>query len=452
MKFSVLLPVRNGLQFLKYAVDSVRLQNYEDWELIISDNASSDNIEDYINSLQDNRIKYSRSFEFLTVTENWNRALDQSSGEYVIMLGDDDLLLKNYFQIAHKLIENFHHPELIYTNAYLFAYPNVLPDHPKGLFETFISLMSMPKHEKPFWLDHTTRMAIVQKTLKFEVAFGTNMQHGLIQRSLIEKLKRKEKFFHSPYPDIYSMCALFIHAKQILVYPKEMVVIGITPKSHGYYFFNNKEKEAVAFLGIQKEIDAISSIQSILLPPSGSLLSFWLGAMEMLKIHFNLKKHKLKLYYKNYRKRQIHYGLHTFLYDNKKYGENFKRLMALVTLKERLINIYPQVAKHNFKIFIYLRCKAFIYSSIYFPFKNFYHHRILSNVKKILSNTKKILPKFIKKRVRKLLMFIQKPSSAQEKSLSPVKITNPIEKRFFSNGAEIFEEIEPVDLTNASFG
>ena len=44
MKFSVLLPTRNRLEYLRYAVETVRRQDYADWEIIVSDNCSEDDI------------------------------------------------------------------------------------------------------------------------------------------------------------------------------------------------------------------------------------------------------------------------------------------------------------------------------------------------------------------------------------------------------------------------
>ena len=90
MKFSALLPTRNRLEYLKFAVDTVRRQDYDDWEIVISDNASDENIGQWVDTLQDGRVKYSRSDQFVPVTDNWNRSLVHSSGDWVIMLGDDD--------------------------------------------------------------------------------------------------------------------------------------------------------------------------------------------------------------------------------------------------------------------------------------------------------------------------------------------------------------------------
>src|SRR5687768_14162221 len=120
MKFSVLLPTRNRLEYLRYAVQTVLRQDYADWELIISDNFSEDDIAGYVQSLNDERIKYYRTDSFVPVTDNWNNALYKSSGDYVIMLGDDDGLMPGYFTTMQRLIAEYSEPDVIYTKAYIF--------------------------------------------------------------------------------------------------------------------------------------------------------------------------------------------------------------------------------------------------------------------------------------------------------------------------------------------
>ncbi len=102
MKFSVLLPTRNRLDLLSYAIETVRRQDYSDWEIIVSDNFSEEDIAGYVRSIDDSRIKYCRTDKFVPVTDNWNNALAKSDGDYVIMLGDDDCLMKGYFSTLKK--------------------------------------------------------------------------------------------------------------------------------------------------------------------------------------------------------------------------------------------------------------------------------------------------------------------------------------------------------------
>ena len=88
---------------------------------------------EYVESLHDTRVVYVRTTRPLAVTDNGNNALEHSSGDYVIMLGDDDALLSTYFSRTRRLIAEFDQPQVIYHNALVYAYPGVVPDEPDGL-------------------------------------------------------------------------------------------------------------------------------------------------------------------------------------------------------------------------------------------------------------------------------------------------------------------------------
>ena len=88
-RFSVLLPTKNRLGLLVSAIATVQRQDYGNWELIVAAKCSSEDVAGYVLGLNDPRIVYTRSNLFLPVTDNWNRAYDASSGDYLVMLGDD---------------------------------------------------------------------------------------------------------------------------------------------------------------------------------------------------------------------------------------------------------------------------------------------------------------------------------------------------------------------------
>ena len=188
MKFSVLIPTRNRLEFLKYAIHSVLNQDYDDWEIIIFDNFSEQNISDYIKSLNDKRVKYFRSSSFVPVTDNWNNALEKSSGEYVIMLGDDDCLMKNYFSTIYNLIKTYSSPDFIYTSGFIYAYPGVMPGSPEGFLNAFGNASFLQNKKSPFWLSKQDALKLVKDSLNFKVKFAYNMQYSIINKKLIEKL------------------------------------------------------------------------------------------------------------------------------------------------------------------------------------------------------------------------------------------------------------------------
>jgi glycosyltransferase involved in cell wall biosynthesis len=105
-QFSIAVPVRNGASFLREALDSALAQTYAPIEIVISDNASTDDTPlicaEFIN--RSPCIRYSRSEELLPLGDNWNRACRMASGEWVKLLAHDDLLEQNcLLRIAQEL-------------------------------------------------------------------------------------------------------------------------------------------------------------------------------------------------------------------------------------------------------------------------------------------------------------------------------------------------------------
>lgn len=105
-QFSVAVPVHNGASFLREALDSALAQTYPPVEIVISDNASTDDTPRICAEFASRipYIRYSRSDKPLTIGQSWNRACRMASGEWVKLLAHDDLLRPNYLErIAQEL-------------------------------------------------------------------------------------------------------------------------------------------------------------------------------------------------------------------------------------------------------------------------------------------------------------------------------------------------------------
>ena len=89
---SVGIPVYNGENYLQKAVDSVLRQDYENFELIISDNASTDATPEICSeySAKDKRIRYVRNKVNIGAIPNFNRVFDLARGEFFKWLSHDD--------------------------------------------------------------------------------------------------------------------------------------------------------------------------------------------------------------------------------------------------------------------------------------------------------------------------------------------------------------------------
>ena len=95
MKVTVAIPTYNNLKDLKRALESVFMQDFEDYEIVITDDSKDNETEDYIKSLNNPKIRYFHNIPSLGPSKNWNYMIEQSKGEYIKILFDDDWFLTN---------------------------------------------------------------------------------------------------------------------------------------------------------------------------------------------------------------------------------------------------------------------------------------------------------------------------------------------------------------------
>ncbi len=104
---SIGLPVYNGARFLTKALDSILAQTFTDFELILSDNASSDRTEEICReyAARDARIRYSRNSNNIGAGPNFRKVYDLARGRYYKQAAHDDFCEPTYFAKAIAALE-----------------------------------------------------------------------------------------------------------------------------------------------------------------------------------------------------------------------------------------------------------------------------------------------------------------------------------------------------------
>jgi glycosyltransferase involved in cell wall biosynthesis len=99
--------VFNGEKYLKEALDSILAQTYRDFELIISDNASTDRTQQICReyATKDSRIRYYRNDKNLGVPRNFNRVFELSLGEYFKWAADDDVHASEFLRKCVSILD-----------------------------------------------------------------------------------------------------------------------------------------------------------------------------------------------------------------------------------------------------------------------------------------------------------------------------------------------------------
>jgi hypothetical protein len=129
------------------------------------------------------------------------------------------------------------------------------------------------------------------------------MQYATISRKFIKSLAYAGKFFQSPYPDFYAMTVMMLKGSRILIFSKPMVIIGISGKSFGFFYFNQREQQGIEFLKNFPDENATRLLGGVLLPGTNMNTS-WLLAMETIRLNF-LSEFNLRVAYQRYRLLQM---------------------------------------------------------------------------------------------------------------------------------------------------
>lgn len=121
MKFSIAIPAFKA-KYLKECIDSILAQTYNDFELIIVNDASPEDIDSIVRPyLSYEKIQYyknEKNFGSINVVDNWNKCLSFASGEYFLLMGDDDKLCSNCLEEYVKLIDSFPQCKVYHTRSW----------------------------------------------------------------------------------------------------------------------------------------------------------------------------------------------------------------------------------------------------------------------------------------------------------------------------------------------
>lgn len=107
LKVTIAIPTYNRSQMIGESILSALNQDTEiNYEVLILDNASTDNTEEVVKKFTDQKLRYIRNEANIGMMGNWNKAVKESQGDYLMILGDDDWLLPNFINETVAVLDN----------------------------------------------------------------------------------------------------------------------------------------------------------------------------------------------------------------------------------------------------------------------------------------------------------------------------------------------------------
>ena len=226
LKFNVIIPTRERKDTLSHCLRTVIAQDYENLNIIVSDNSSADGTFDVVKSFIDSRIQYINTGSRMSMSHNWEFALNHVTDGWVMYIGDDDGLCPGAIELLNDLIQEYK-VEAVSADYGTFIWPDHFKNYQNGALA--IPLMN----------------SVVVKNSRFEVekVFAGKLPYqklpwlyhgGAASIDLINRLRDKNgRFFCSQIPDIYSAVALSLATEKFLAIGIPLVIAGSSQHSNG---------------------------------------------------------------------------------------------------------------------------------------------------------------------------------------------------------------------------
>lgn len=121
-RFSVVVPTYNRASLLQHSLPTALEQTFDDYEIVVSDNASTDETADVLSGFSSNRLRVVRPDRCLSMVDHWEFALGHATGEWVLFLCDDDALLPNCLARLDAIIREAGDHELVQYDRFRYVY------------------------------------------------------------------------------------------------------------------------------------------------------------------------------------------------------------------------------------------------------------------------------------------------------------------------------------------
>lgn len=226
-KFNIVIPVRNRAHTIKHTIFSCLGQDYKNIEIIVSDNQSCDNITDVLSEIKDERVRYIKAPNLLSMTDSFEFALNNVvGGGYICMLGADDGLVNGSLKFANEII-NKYKVEAVSSLQALYVWPclQAITGKSKILFNNYSENIEIRDSK-----EYLQKSAQYFENYCFDLP---NLYCGFVKKEVIERCRKDGKFFYGSTPDAYSAVVIASATKKFAFCNFPLVIAGASSASNG---------------------------------------------------------------------------------------------------------------------------------------------------------------------------------------------------------------------------
>lgn len=223
---SIVVPTKNRYYYLKFLVDYFHSIDSLKIELIIQDNSDIDSNHDflsYLNKVNDNRIVYTYIEANLSVVENSDLAVANSKGEYITLIGDDDIFSKHLIEFVEQWKSES--VDAILPVKGIYTWPDVNPRFYNDKLSGILRISHFTKQSKNNNIISELKKVVTRGGA--EILNLPRVYHGVVKRTVLDNIfKDSGSYFPGPSPDMANAIALCKYVSSYITIDIPLIIAG----------------------------------------------------------------------------------------------------------------------------------------------------------------------------------------------------------------------------------
>lgn len=285
MLISVVIPTKDRAEYLRHSLATALDIKSSQVEFLISDNASDDDTREVVHAFKDSRVRYINTGRRISMRQNFEFALEESRGDYVIFFGDDDTILPGQFN-ALRIILEAHTPDGLSWDYPVYGWP--VKDNSKKLGS--FRIVRNQVFGQPYTLDIKQRRAAITSGQLHKFHPQPGIYHGCMSRDFLkDKLAAEDgNCILARSPDTYVSIRAMQHGGRFIHCNHPFSMNGFGSKSTGGSFgvLRSKTKSSNTPTKTIFEMEIQNDGVEDIMPLSNSVPLGYLSTLETVRHHF----------------------------------------------------------------------------------------------------------------------------------------------------------------------
>lgn len=234
-KFSIVIPTHARPDTLAHALRTAVEQSFEDVEILVHESGDDPRVAETVARAGDHRTRFRSTGRIVSMPENWERALDCTTGEYITFIGDDDGLVPDACATVSEILEKTP-ADIVSWRPAAYYWPQYVNDRLRNRLQALLT--------EPDVLELKSSRIMLELVYRFRADYSRlpMIYNSFVSRALVDRVKNKTgRYFLGGSPDVSSGILNALFCDSYLFSGRPLSVSGLSHHSTGHRIYFSED-------------------------------------------------------------------------------------------------------------------------------------------------------------------------------------------------------------------